>query len=94
MKITPNNYRPAITDSLGSNKKNNELNPSNLAQSNSTSVDFSPAARHLQQLNSEHNDIDLDRVAHLRTALANGTLTIDTSRIADRLVNSARDLLK
>lgn len=94
MKITPNNYRPTLTDSLGNSKKNNDLNSGAQSQSNSTSVDFSPAARQLQQLNSDQNDINLDRVTRLRTALANGTLTIDTSRIADRLISSARDLLK
>ncbi|MGH8118592.1 MAG: flagellar biosynthesis anti-sigma factor FlgM [Rhodanobacteraceae bacterium] len=37
-------------------------------------------------------DIDQARVAELRQAIADGRLKMDTSRIADRLIASARDL--
>lgn len=37
-------------------------------------------------------DVDPVRVAELRQAIAEGRLTMDTSRVADRLVASARDL--
>ncbi len=93
MKITPNNYRTTLADPINSNKKATENSPKP-AQAGSASVDFSPAARQLQNLHSDQNDIDVNRVEALRTALANGTLAIDTSRIADRLIDSARDLLK
>lgn len=93
MKITPNDYRPAIADRLNNKKTTGQPNQ-NPAKSSSASVDFSPAARQLQSLNSDQNDVDLGRVEALRTALANGTLNIDTSRIADRIIHSARDLLK
>lgn len=94
MKITPSNYRPTLADSISSNKKTTEQPAKSAAQSGSASVDFSPAARQLQNLHSSQNDIDINRVEALRTALSNGTLAIDTSRIADRIIDSARDLLK
>ena len=40
------------------------------------------------------NDINVERVAAIRAAIASGQLKIDTSRIADGLIASARDLLK
>ncbi|MEZ2720652.1 flagellar biosynthesis anti-sigma factor FlgM [Paenalcaligenes hominis] len=94
MKITPNDYRPAVSDRATTSKSSTQTKTEPTNPSRSASVDFSPAARQLQQLHSDHNDIDLDRVNALRTALANGTLEIDTSRIADRLIHTARDLLK
>ncbi|AQS50335.1 flagellar biosynthesis anti-sigma factor FlgM [Paenalcaligenes hominis] len=94
MKITPNDYRPTVNDRATTSKSTTQAKTETTQASRSASVDFSPAARQLQQLHSDHNDIDIDRVNALRTALANGTLEIDTSRIADRLIHSARDLLK
>jgi len=38
-------------------------------------------------------DIDLARVAEIRQAIADGKLAIDTSRIADGLIDSVRELL-
>ncbi|AKM30510.1 flagellar biosynthesis anti-sigma factor FlgM [Pandoraea faecigallinarum] len=38
-------------------------------------------------------DIDVAKVAAIKTAIANGQLAIDTSRIADGLIATARDLL-
>jgi len=38
-------------------------------------------------------DIDHARVAELRQAISDGSLKMDTDRIADRLIASVRDLL-
>lgn len=38
-------------------------------------------------------DIDVAKVAAIKTAIANGQLAIDTSKIADGLISTARDLL-
>ncbi|MFQ6687328.1 flagellar biosynthesis anti-sigma factor FlgM, partial [Bordetella pertussis] len=40
------------------------------------------------------SDIDVERVAAIRAAIASGQLRIDPTRIADSLIASARDLLK
>lgn len=38
------------------------------------------------------HDIDTARVAEIRQGIADGTLTFDTSRIADGIIASAREL--
>ena len=45
-------------------------------------------------LQDGRNDIDVERVAAIRDAIAAGQFKIDTSRIADGLIATARDLLK
>ncbi|WP_026639843.1 flagellar biosynthesis anti-sigma factor FlgM [Bordetella petrii] len=60
----------------------------------SAQVALSPASRQLLALQAGDNDIDVERVAAIRTAIASGQLQIDTGRIADSLIASARDLLK
>jgi len=60
----------------------------------SAQVALSPASRQLMALQSGDNDIDVERVAAIRDAIASGKLQIDAGRIADSLIASARDLLK
>jgi len=57
-------------------------------------VAISHAAQQLANLQSCDADIDLLRVHAIRAAIAAADLTIDTSRIADGLIASARELLK
>jgi negative regulator of flagellin synthesis FlgM len=57
-------------------------------------VDLSAAARHLSGLENTDNDINIERITQIRDAIASGQLKIDTSRIADSLIASVRDLLK
>ena len=58
------------------------------------SVDLSATARQLQQLQSSDNDINIERVQEIKDAIAAGKLKVDTNRIADSLIASARELLK
>lgn len=46
-----------------------------------------------QTLYEGDNDVDMARVNAIRQALADGTLTINAERIADGLINSAKELL-
>lgn len=62
--------------------------------SGKSSVDLSPAARHLASLQNGDNDIDMQRVQQVRDAIAAGQLKVDASRIADSLLASVRELLK
>ncbi len=57
-------------------------------------VDLSDTARQLAALSSGAHDVDLQKVQAIRDALASGELKIDTSRIADSLLASARELIK
>ncbi|QPT39105.1 anti-sigma28 factor FlgM [Oligella ureolytica] len=57
----------------------------------SAKVDLSPVARDLQ---NPGNDIDQARVQAIRQALADGSLNINPSRIADGILNDVIDVLK
>lgn len=57
-------------------------------------VDLSSAARHLSNLHSSGDDINIERVNELRAAIASGQLKINPDHIADAVIASARDLLK
>ncbi|AQE00929.1 flagellar biosynthesis anti-sigma factor FlgM [Bordetella pertussis] len=63
------------------------------AGSGSAQVALSPASRQLLAQEGG-SDIDVERVAAIRAAIASGQLRIDPTRIADSLIASARDLLK
>ncbi|AOB27063.1 MULTISPECIES: flagellar biosynthesis anti-sigma factor FlgM [Bordetella] len=64
------------------------------AGSGSAQVALSPASRQLLALQEGGSDIDVERVAAIRAAIASGQLRIDPARIADSLIASARELLK
>lgn len=58
-------------------------------------VSLSDLSANLLSLGSSSNDdIDLPHVNAIRTALKDGTLQIDASKIADGVLKTARDLLK
>lgn len=57
-------------------------------------VDLSDTARQLAALSSGAHDVDMQKVEAIRDAIASGQLKIDTSRIADSLLASARELIK
>jgi len=64
------------------------------AHAGSAHVALSATARRLLELRDGSADIDAERVAALRDAIASGKLAIDPERIADGLIASARELLK
>lgn len=59
---------------------------------NSTSVTFSGAQSRLMQAGT--NDINMDRVEQLKTAIRNGELKMDTGKIADALIDEAQSYLQ
>ncbi|HLR30730.1 MAG TPA: flagellar biosynthesis anti-sigma factor FlgM [Paenalcaligenes sp.] len=67
---------------------------STTANASGSPVQLSPAARALQQLQNDHDDIHTQRVHALKDALQSGELQINPTAIADGLLESARDLLK
>lgn len=93
MKITPNTYTlPQLERSQQKNSQ--EQSTSGNPKPSSSAVALSSTARHLQQVQSSAGDIDMSRVQALREAIANGTMEINTDRIADNLIASTRELLK
>lgn len=64
------------------------------SQDAGNSVSLSPLAAQLRDMStSTSSDIDVHQVAQIKQAIANGTLTIDTSKIADGLLATVRGLL-
>ena len=96
LKIIPSSSRPIGTQAPGGRADN----PAGAAPSagpagaSSAHVALSPASRQLLALQEGGSDIDVERVAAIRAAIASGQLQIDAGRIADSLIASARDLLK
>ncbi len=95
MKISPSSLKTPLAETSAAERS---TAPSRARQAyNSTStneVDFSAAARQLNSLQDSSADVNMKKVEALRQAIAAGELKIDTSRIADSLIASVRDLLK
>lgn len=96
MKITSNTIKSQLASSVAATRNPRGASGSTTAGGGgkAAAVDLSAAARHLAGLQSPDNDIDVAKVQQLRDAIASGDLKIDTSRIADKLIASARELLK
>lgn len=58
-----------------------------------STVALSSTARHLSALSNSENDVNLVKVAEIRQALKDGTLVISPERIADGLIQSAKELV-
>lgn len=60
-----------------------------------TTVNLSGLSGQLRSLSASGSaDIDTALVQSIKDALSNGTLTIDVNKIADGVLNTARDLLQ
>ncbi|MEN4922875.1 flagellar biosynthesis anti-sigma factor FlgM [Achromobacter spanius] len=97
MKINSTTNRPLSADAVGTRTESalsQAYGASNASGSSSSQVALSSASRKMLALQDGSNDINVERVAAIRAAIASGQLKIDTGRIADSLIASARDLLK
>lgn len=97
MKITPSIVKSQLASSISATRNNRaNVGSAGAAQGGekAASVDFSSAARHLAKLQNTDGDINMAKVQELRDAIASGQYKVDTSRIADSLIASARELLK
>lgn len=92
MKITSTTNNSAINTVPTARTANGASSASNTP--GKSTVELSPAARQLATLQNSDNDVNLERVQEIRDAIASGKLKVDTERIADSLLASARDLLK
>jgi negative regulator of flagellin synthesis FlgM len=104
---TNNSNLPALTDALSRSQQSDAATPSSGAQSAGTSspatssasgdasVSLSGLSQHLRSLAASGSaDIDTAHVESIKTAIQNGSLQIDSSKIADGVLNTARDLLQ
>jgi negative regulator of flagellin synthesis FlgM len=97
LKINSTTNRPLSADAVSQRPDSavaQAYGASTPSGSSSSQVALSSASRKMLALQDGSNDINVERVAAIRAAIASGQLKIDTGRIADSLIASARDLLK
>lgn len=97
MKINLSSSKQPATDRLSVGQSKRAMTDAYQQASNapsSSQVDLSTTARQLQNLQSPEHDINIEKIQSIKDAIASGKLEIDTSRIADSLIASARELLK
>lgn len=94
MKINSSTPRPAApTDNAAPRASLTQAYASGGGAS-SAQVDLSPVSRKLLDLQSGSSDINPERVAAIKAAIASGQMQIDPTKIADGIIASARELLK
>jgi negative regulator of flagellin synthesis FlgM len=64
------------------------------SQSNSNEVSLSPLSSTLRSGGTNDGDIDMQTVQQIKDAISKNQLPIDTSKIADGLLDSVRSFLK
>ncbi|NPT42013.1 flagellar biosynthesis anti-sigma factor FlgM [Paraburkholderia sp. 1N] len=110
MKVdsTTNSNLPTLKDALSRSQQSDATNANSNAQSASTtsqtttssgsgdaSVSLSGLSQHLRSLAASGSaDIDTAHVESIKAAIKDGSLTIDSSKIADGVLNTARELLQ
>jgi negative regulator of flagellin synthesis FlgM len=104
---TTNSNLPGLKDALSRTQQSDAGPAASTTQSASTtaqtagsgsgdaSVNLSGLSQHLRSLAASGSaDIDTAHVASIKQAIADGTLQIDSSKIADGVLQTARDLLQ
>ncbi|MFM0209041.1 flagellar biosynthesis anti-sigma factor FlgM [Paraburkholderia sediminicola] len=109
MKVdsTTNSNLPTLKDALSRSQQSDAATANSSAQSAGTSsqttssgsgdasVSLSGLSQHLRSLAASGSaDIDTAHVESIKAAIKNGSLTIDSSKIADGVLNTARELLQ
>lgn len=95
LKIDPTSLRAFVNTSAlrGGAPLAHADSPGSQAGSSSQVALSSTSRQLLAALQESQNDIDLERVAALRKAIASGELPFNPDRIADGLLASVRDLI-
>jgi negative regulator of flagellin synthesis FlgM len=95
MKIDPTTMKAAAIGPVSDERPRTAKNDTPSRQPAST-VHVSPLASQLQSIDKADagGSVDASRVAHLKLAIAQGRYTVDAEKIADRLLESAREALR
>ncbi|OCG66999.1 flagellar biosynthesis anti-sigma factor FlgM [Gilliamella sp. Fer4-1] len=73
-------------DIVNEQQKNHTASvPSKMSANASTTVSITQDAMHL--LHATDKDVDEEKIERIKQAITNGTLAIDTHKIADKLIN-------
>jgi negative regulator of flagellin synthesis FlgM len=107
---TTNSNLPTLKDALSRSQQSDAATANSNAQSAGTSspttttsgsssgdasVSLSGLSQHLRSLAASGSaDIDTAHVESIKAAIKDGSLTIDSSKIADGVLNTARELLQ
>jgi negative regulator of flagellin synthesis FlgM len=104
---TTNSNLPTLKDALSRSQQSDTTPAANSAPSASTatpaaasasgdaSVSLSGLSQHLRSLAASGSaDIDTAHVASIKQAIKDGTLQMDSGKIADGVLQTARDLLQ
>jgi negative regulator of flagellin synthesis FlgM len=105
---TTNSNLPTLKDALSRSQQSDATTANSNAKSASTpsqttsssgsgdaSVSLSGLSQHLRSLAASGSaDIDTAHVESIKAAIKDGSLTIDSSKIADGVLNTARELLQ
>ncbi|CAE6770828.1 flagellar biosynthesis anti-sigma factor FlgM [Paraburkholderia haematera] len=106
---TTNSNLPTLKDALSRSQQSDAATANPNAQSAGTSsptttsgsgsgdasVSLSGLSQHLRSLAASGSaDIDTTHVESIKAAIKDGSLTIDSSKIADGVLNTARELLQ
>jgi len=105
---TTNSNLPTLKDALSRSQQSDATTANSNAQSASppsqttsssgsgdASVSLSGLSQHLRSLAASGSaDIDTAHVESIKAAIKDGSLTIDSSKIADGVLNTARELLQ
>ena len=110
MKVdsTTNSNLPTLKDALSRSQQSDAATANSNAQTAGTSspstpssssgdasVSLSGLSQHLRSLAASGSaDIDTAHVESIKQAIKNGSLTIDSGKIADGVLNTARELLQ
>ncbi|KFF49120.1 hypothetical protein GY26_09440 [Gammaproteobacteria bacterium MFB021] len=83
------------TNSLTRLTQSDALDPKRNAKSAESAAAPAGSKTTLSQIDTQNasGDIDTARVAEIRQAIADGSLQLDTGKIADGLIQSVRDML-
>jgi negative regulator of flagellin synthesis FlgM len=93
---TTNSNLPTLTDAASRSQQGDATTSQTTSSSaGDASVSLSGLSQHLRSLAASGSaDIDTAHVESIKTAIKNGSLTIDSSKIADGVLNTARELLQ
>jgi len=104
---TTNSNLPSLKDALSRSQQSDATSANSNAQSAGTtsqtttsgsgdaSVSLSGLSQHLRSLAASGSaDIDTANVESIKAAIKDGSLKIDSSKIADGVLNTARELLQ
>lgn len=91
MKI--NSAIPSIGNAPGSSTARTPATAKPAGAASGERVDISSLSAHLQEVGAGETPVDVQRVAEIKQAIAEGRFKINPERIADGLLASVREML-